>query len=117
MNCTGCGRRNERGSKFCNGCGRPIAVCELPSRPRESSEIKNAKAVAFFAVMVVLSLVLLRVDLHPTIFGPFFGCALFVSAAAWGLSKALPDGWLDMKRTIALAVVLSLGLVGYIQFG
>jgi hypothetical protein len=30
-----------------------------------------------------------------------------LSAAAWGLSKVLPHGWLDLRRTAALAVALS----------
>ena len=50
MNCSGCGNTVESGSRFCNGCGCPIAVLAVPNKKTHS--VVKLLAV-FFALLFV----------------------------------------------------------------
>jgi hypothetical protein len=77
----------------------------------ETSEIKGKKAMAFSAVMLIGLFLALAMSPHREAARVMMKFVFFSSAVVWALSKTLPNGWLDLKRTIALAVGLSGGLV------
>ena len=87
---------------------------------KETSEIRGKKALAFLVTMLLAMPVEIAAIAHsdphanPTDASQHvFGAVASISIAAWALSKMIPDGWLDLKRTILLAVILSGGLTMY----
>jgi hypothetical protein len=71
-----------------------------------TSEIKGVKALVFVAAMILVPFVLVR-GAEPEQVGAITGASFGTSTVAWVVSKMLPDGWLDVRRTAALAMVLS----------
>lgn len=63
----------------------------------------------FFAIMVLVPIAVLR-NVGPEMVKRLITVIFGTSAGAWGLSRILPDGWLDLKRTTLLAMVLASGV-------
>jgi len=81
----------------------------------ETSEIKGKKAVVFTAIMALVFIAAVWMSYPDPALVRSLGSAVFLlSATAWGVSKILPDGWLNMSRTVVLAVALSGGLILYV---
>ncbi len=81
---------------------------------KETSEITGKKALVFLAVVILAAFVGVSLSPNPEVTEHLIGALLFASAAAWGVSKVLPNGWLDFGRTVALASVLSMGILVYV---
>lgn len=88
---------------------------DKPKPAKPSSEIAGLKALAFFGVMVLF--ILGEGVYNPQAFGHVVGLSFSVGVAAWVLSTALPAGWLNLWRTVLLAVVLFGGVAVFIGVG
>lgn len=120
--CSNCGGSIQNLANFCVKCGAPtkssgdiasstaVAIPKGPNEStveiaapskRESSELKNLKAVIYVGVLIVFYVVsALYFSDSPAaarINGAIFKAQLSAAVVAWVISKMLPDGWLTTQ--------------------
>ncbi len=91
-----------------------LPECKTPAK-RESSELKNMKALIYFGVMIVAFIVFCVLDPVTRrtgyVNGHIFGLELQFAFVAWIVSKMLPAGWITTLRAFYLALVINGSLI------
>lgn len=85
-----------------------------PQKKRQSSEITGMSAVVFVAIMFAIDFIGAAIAGNRNVTRGIFSASLYLAAATWGISKALPAGWLNLKRTALLSLVLFGSVVAFI---
>ncbi len=96
--CEFCGAENKPSAKFCNECGKTLAVSDQPAKPSQASSSKAAQGFGLEIVSLVASI------LGFTCL-PFFG---FIIALVTGFMSANPK---ENKYAKVGIIIGSLGLI------